>query len=74
MTPEQEQDKYFLEARIAECRPVIRQAKMMQRGWIAGGKSTEAQLNACTEQLASWLAVEEDLKKQLTELESTPIP
>jgi hypothetical protein len=74
MTPEQEQDKAFLESQIAQCGPVIRQAKIMVRGWQAGGdkEPLKSNLSASVELLGSWQAVEDELKKQLAELQPSP--
>lgn len=70
MTPEQEQDKAFLEAQIAQCQPVIRQAKIMVKGWSAGGDKEPFKTNLANavETLGAWQAVEENLKQQLAEL------
>jgi len=73
MSPEQETTKAFIEAQLLAVQPQIQQAKIMQRSWAAGGETFKANLDAVSKSLGAWLAVEEDLKAQLAELE-TPEP
>lgn len=70
MTPEQEADKAFLEARIAECQPVIRQARIMQIGWAEGGDIEPFKTNLAnvTALLGAWMATEKKWKSLLAEL------
>lgn len=74
MSPEQEQDKAFIADQIASCQPIIRQAKIMVRGWTAGGDKEpfKTNLQAAVETLGSWQAVEDELKAQLAELNAEP--
>lgn len=69
MTTEQEQTKQFIEQQLVALKPQIEQAKIMQRAWAAGGELCKPDLESVTKFLGSRLAVEENLKAQLLELE-----
>lgn len=60
-----DETKAFIESQLAGISSQIKQAKIMQLAWQAGGETFKTQLDDTSTKLGAWLAVEESLKKQL---------
>lgn len=62
-----EESQKFITDQITVIDGQIKQLTIMQRAWNAGGNTFKAQLDDVSAKLGSWIAVKEDLERQISE-------